>query len=185
MEEPVTYKFRRREIVLIFMLLLIGGAVIFSLGIKVGQGFLCKNNAPAKEEVKLNNIYDSSENYDDNKLPEKTAPALEQKTAKAEIETTKETKTELGIKEITNEIKGKYTIQVSSHQDEEEAKRVAAELYKSGYKLAYYMEAEVPGKGMWYRVGIGFFKQKSSAETFAEMLKKQGKIASYLIRKID
>ncbi len=181
MEEPVTYKFRRREIILIFMLLLVGGAVIFSLGIKVGQGFLCKNNTPAKEEVKLNNIYDSSENYDDNKLPEKTPPALEQKV----VQTEAETKTELGIKEITDDIKGKYTIQISSHQDEEEAKRVAAELYKSGYKLAYYMEAEVPGKGMWYRVGIGFFKQKSSAETFAEMLKKQGKIASYLIRKID
>ena len=181
MEEPRTYKFRRREIVLIFMLLLIGGAVIFSLGIRVGQSVLCKNGAPAKEEIKLSNLYDSSTNYDDNKLPEKTDTAPTPKVEKEE----KETKTELGIKEITNDIKGKYTIQISSHQDEQEAKKAAAELYQSGYKLAYYMEAEVAGKGMWYRVGIGFFKQKASAETFAEMLKKQGKIASYLIRKID
>jgi len=182
MEEPRTYKFRRREIVLIFLLLLVGGAVIFSLGIKVGQGLLCKNNSPVKEESKLDNIYDAAENADDNKLPEKAAPTVEKK---ADVAVEKETKTELGIKEITNDIKGKYTIQISSYQSEQEAKKIAAELYDSGYKLAYYREAEVPGKGVWYRVGIGFFRQKSSAETFAEMLKKQGKIASYLIRKID
>jgi len=183
MEEPRVYKFRRREIVLIFMLLLVGGAVIFSLGIKVGQSLLCKSAAPAKDELKLSNIYDNSDNYEDNKLPEKAAAADTEK--KVEQATEQEAKTELGIKEITNDIKGKYTIQISAHQNEQEAKKIAAELYKSGYKLAYYMEAEVPGKGVWYRVGIGFFKQKSSAETFAEMLKKQGKIASYLVRKID
>jgi cell division protein FtsN len=51
--------------------------------------------------------------------------------------------------------------------------------------MAYYMEAEIPGKGLWYRVGIGFFDKKSSADMFAEMLKKQGKITSYLIRRVD
>jgi len=185
MEEPRTYKFRRREIVLIFMLLLVGGAVIFSLGIKVGQGILYKGNPSVKEEVKLSNTYDNSESYDDNTLPEKEATATEPVTDQQMVEKEKETKTVLSIKEITADIKGKYTIQISSHQNEQEAKKIAGELYRSGYKLAYYMEAEVPGKGIWYRVGIGFFKQKASAETFAEMLKRQGKIASYLVRKID
>jgi cell division septation protein DedD len=188
MQEPVTYKFRSRELILIFLLLLAGGAVLFSLGIKVGQNVLCKNQTLAKEDIKLNNTYAASESYDDNKLAQKTEGA-EKPVAAAEVK--EEAKPEapvessLAIREVTNDIKGKYTIQISSHQGEDEAKKIAGELYKSGYKLAYYMEAQVPGKGTWYRVGIGFFKQKSSAETFAEMLKKQGKIPGYLIRKID
>jgi cell division septation protein DedD len=189
MQEPVTYKFRSREIILIFLLLLVGGAVLFSLGIKVGQNVLCKNAAP-KEEVKLNNVYSASENYDDNKLQQKTekpavAPEEKPEVKNEEVKPEALPEASLVIREITSDIKGKYTIQISSHQGEDEAKKIAGELYKSGYKLAYYMEADVPGKGTWYRVGIGFFKQKSSAETFAEMLKKQGKIAGYLIRKID
>lgn len=182
MEEPRGYKFKTREIVLIFLLLLVGGAVIFSLGIKVGQNVLPKNAVAPKEEVKLENTNEAAGNYEDNNLPEATKPEVKQEVA-PEKEMPKEE--QLGIQEITSEIKGKYTIQISSHQSEGEAKKAASALYKSGYKIAYYMEADLPGKGTWYRVGIGFFKQKSSAETFAEMLKKQGKITSYLIRKID
>ena len=183
MEDPKAYTFRKREIILIFLLLLVGGAVIFSLGIKIGQSLISNNGLkPTKEEVKLSNIYETEQNYDDNKMPEKTVAKT---TNDAVVEEKTDKVTALSIKEITDDIKGKFTIQISSHQSEDEAKKAASELYKSGYKLAYYMEAEVPGKGTWYRVGIGFFKQKNSAETFAEMLKKQGKIASYLIRKID
>lgn len=180
--EPVTYKFRSREIILIFLLLLVGGALLFSLGIKVGQNVLCKNVMVPKEEVKL---AAAPQNYDDNKLPEKVEKPVAVEEVKPEAKPETETEASLAIREITSDIKGKYTIQISSHQNEDEAKKIAGDLYKSGYKLAYYMEADVPGKGTWYRVGIGFFKQKSSAETFAEMLKKQGKIPGYMIRKID
>ncbi len=179
--EPVTYKFRSREIILIFLLLLVGGAVLFSLGIKVGQNVLCKNVTAQKDDSLLS----APEIYDDNKIAVKTETEATAPEVKEEPSQDTAQDSSLAIREITTDIKDKYTIQISSHQGEEEAKKIARELYNSGYKLAYYMEAEVPGKGTWYRVGIGFFKQRSSAETFAEMLKKQGKIPGYLIRKID
>jgi len=196
MREPRLYEFKKREIFLIFLLLLVSGAIIFSLGIKIGQSLSSRNAPIAKEEIKLNNIYDTGSSYDDNKLEAAKQQEAKQEETKPEEIRTEEIKTEeikqeipvptkFVIREITKDIKGKYTIQISSYETEDEARNVALSLYKTGHKLAYYMEAKVAGKGIWYRVGIGFFKQKASAETFADMLQKQGKISTYFIRRID
>jgi cell division septation protein DedD len=91
----------------------------------------------------------------------------------------------LGIKEITTDIKGKYTVQVSAYKDELEAQQMAYSLYNMGFKSAYYIETELPNKGLWYRVGIGFFDKKTSADLFGEMLRKQNKISSYIVRKVE
>ncbi|MCX6111975.1 MAG: SPOR domain-containing protein [Proteobacteria bacterium] len=184
----------RKQVIFIFFLFLIGAAVIFAMGIKVGE-YLFENECQSilEESTKKASAQD--------KKTEEVKPAEENTTTEAKTSEVKEaavqplepenkTKIEksssnLGIKEITNEIKGKYTIQISSYQDELEAQQASYKLYSDGFKLAYYMESQIPNKGIWYRVGIGFFKKRESARIFAEMLKKQGKIESYIIRKID
>jgi len=177
------YIIKRGELLFLFILFIIGGALIFAVGIRMGKDILqndCQNileeNQKKINELESKTIEEKDVNTDDATTPQDQPQ---------EINTTAKPSTELGIKEVSKSIKNKYTIQISSHQDEEEAKREAGELYEQGYKLAYYMEAEVPGKGTWYRVGMGFFDKKSGAEMFAEMLKKQGKITSYIIKKID
>ncbi|MEI6092291.1 MAG: SPOR domain-containing protein [bacterium] len=203
----------RKEILLIFFLFLIGAGVIFAMGIKVGE-YLFENECPTilEESIKKSSVQEKATQEtvttDDTASAEQIktdipteTPKIEQtksesepkineneKKAKGKVdkaEKTDKAPSNMSIKEITQEIKGKYTIQISSYQDELEAQQVAYKLYSSGFKLAYYMEAEIPNKGIWYRVGIGFFKKRESARIFAEMLKKQNKIDSYIIRIVD
>jgi len=183
MNDLKTYTFKKREIVLMFLLMFIGGAVIFAIGIKIGQNLL---------ESDCQNVLDSAQIAQkvENAQAEPPAdqvslPLAEEKNKETEKKAEKEPTEELAIKEVTSEIKGKYTIQVGAYDNEAEAKKEAEEFYNSGYKLAYYMEADIPNKGTWYRVGIGFFEKQNSAKVFAEMLKKQGKIPTYLIKKVD
>jgi cell division septation protein DedD len=173
----------RKEVFFIFFLFLIGAAVIFAMGVKVGE-YLFENECQTILEESLKKAKVADERPQE---PEQTVAQVQvqPETPEQGIKNEEQTASSLGIKEITDEIKGKYTIQISSYQDELEAQQVSYQLYSSGFKLAYYMEAEIPNKGIWYRVGIGFFKKRESARIFAEMLKKQGKIESYIIRKID
>ncbi len=64
---------------------------------------------------------------------------------------------------------GNFTVQVSAFQTEEEAEAYKASLNRKGYH-PYVVAAEIPGKGMWYRVRVGRFEDKNSAiETKAEL----------------
>jgi len=199
----------RKQVIFIFFLFLIGAAVIFAMGIKVGE-YLFENECqsileqsikkPAAQDKKIDEGTTQEEKTTEKTAEETQSPETKEtaalpsdtETPKAQPETDTKNKTKieksasnLGIKEITNEIKGKYTIQISSFQNELEAQQASYKLYSDGFKLAYYMESQIPNKGIWYRVGIGFFKKRESARIFAEMLKKQGKMESYIIRKID
>ena len=172
------YSIKKGELLLLFVLFIIGGGLIFAVGVRIGKNIL-QNDCQAILEENQKRIEELEA------VKPKVAEAVDEKTTEALPEPVTKNPSDLGIKEITVDIKGKYTIQISSYQDEEEAQKEADSLYKEGYKLAYYMEAEVPGKGLWYRVGIGFFEKKDSAQMFADMLKKQGKITSFLIRRVD
>ncbi len=69
------------------------------------------------------------------------------------------------------ETENKITIQVASSKDPEAADRMVAKLKDKWYP-AYRTVAEIPGKGVWYRVRIGSFKRKSEAQSTLERLKK-------------
>jgi len=185
------YTIKKGELLLLFILLIIGGGLVFAVGVRIGKNVLqndcqaiLEENQKKIEGLETKKVTPTTEaeNSETNATIKDVNVETADNTKSATA--TKETKN-LAIKEITSEIKGKYTIQISSYQDEEEAQKEATNLYSSGYKLAYYMEAEVPGKGVWYRVGVGFFEKKSSAEMFANMLKKQGKITSYIVKRVS
>ena len=69
------------------------------------------------------------------------------------------------------ETEKKITIQVASLRDPEDADRMVAKLKDKWYP-AYRSVAEVPGKGVWYRVRIGSFTKKAEAQSTLERLKK-------------
>lgn len=118
-------------------------------------------------------------------LPTTTKAEAKAKTTEVEQKVPETNPAQLGIKEITSDIKGKYTVQVGAYKDELEAQQLAYSLYNLGFKSAYYIETELPNKGVWYRVGIGFFDKKPSADLFGEMLRKQNRISSYIVRKVE
>lgn len=65
----------------------------------------------------------------------------------------------------TVELRGKYTIQLSSHRSKKEAEEFAQGFEVRGYE-PIINEVEVPNKGIWYRVSIGAFDTVTEAKEY-------------------
>ncbi|MFO7965769.1 MAG: SPOR domain-containing protein [Desulfobacterales bacterium] len=65
-----------------------------------------------------------------------------------------------------------WTIQVSSLKDRAAAEKMVAKLRHQGYD-AYQMASTISGKGIWYRVRVGPFREKKDAESAISRLKSQ------------
>jgi cell division protein FtsN len=63
------------------------------------------------------------------------------------------------------------TIQVASFKDPNVADKMVAKLKEKGYP-AYRSMGKIPGKGLWYRVRIGYYGSKSEADGTIKKLKK-------------
>ena len=66
----------------------------------------------------------------------------------------------------------KLTIQVASLKNPKVADQMVARLKKKGYS-AYRTMAKIPGKGSWYRIRIGYFKNPAEARSIIHQLKKE------------
>jgi cell division septation protein DedD len=97
--------------------------------------------------------------------PKKIGPSEEALSVKAHQESKPET---ISKTDITNK---NLTIQVASFKDPNVADKMVEELKKKGFP-AYRSIGKVPGKGIWYRVRIGYFSTKSEADSMLKMLKK-------------
>jgi len=66
----------------------------------------------------------------------------------------------------------KYAIQVASLRDSKDADEMVASLKKKGYP-AYRISSNIPEKGVWHRVRIGFFKDRAEAGSTLNKLKEE------------
>ncbi|MFO0599434.1 MAG: SPOR domain-containing protein [Myxococcaceae bacterium] len=67
---------------------------------------------------------------------------------------------------------GSWTMQLSAYQDRGEADRFAAGLRDKGY-APYIIEANIPGKGTWYRVRMGRFANKDAATRYMDDFRRE------------
>ena len=65
-----------------------------------------------------------------------------------------------------------FTIQVASFKNQKDADMFVSKLKKGKYP-AYSAIGVIPGKGVWYRVRIGYFKTRTDATPVLERLKKE------------
>ena len=65
-----------------------------------------------------------------------------------------------------------FTIQVASLKDPKNADNMVAKFKKRGYP-AYKSIGKIPGKGIFYRIRIGFFKNRADAGIIFNQLKKE------------
>jgi septal ring-binding cell division protein DamX len=86
-------------------------------------------------------------------------------------------------KELANSSIGKFTVQISSHPTETEAKTKANEMKEKGFS-AFYIPATVNGK-TWYRVSVGLFDTKKEAVSYMDKLKKDASVNSAIVQKIQ
>ncbi|MFN0084487.1 MAG: YCF48-related protein [Blastocatellia bacterium] len=77
-----------------------------------------------------------------------------------------------------------YTLQIASEPTESEARALVADLKAKGIE-AYWVKAEVPGKGTRYRVRIGKFKSQSDARAIGERAFNQKLIKEYIVTLYD
>lgn len=76
----------------------------------------------------------------------------------------------------------KFTVQVASYSSEEEAKKLAQDLKKSGYQT-FYIPAEIKGQ-TWYRVNVGLFATQKEAQDYKGTLLSSSKVSSAIVQKI-
>ena len=79
---------------------------------------------------------------------------------------------------------GKFTIQVGAYNNLEEASQFASGFEVRGY-TPVIQEAEIAGKGKWYRVSIGVFETRQAAKDYIVEQKSLFQGYDYIINKID
>jgi DedD protein len=73
----------------------------------------------------------------------------------------------------------RYTLQIASYQEKEMAESDIKSLKQRGY-AAFIVSSELPGKGTWYRVRLGSFSSKASAEKLQKELLAKESISSII-----
>lgn len=77
--------------------------------------------------------------------------------------------------------KGKFTLQLSSFQDKQEAETFLSSVKAAGYQ-AYVTEAEVSGKGTFYRVRMGTYRSLDAANDAKADIEKAIKKSASVMR---
>jgi len=75
---------------------------------------------------------------------------------------------------------GGYQLQVSSFQTEKEAESFADALRRRGHR-AYVQAAQVRGRGLWYRVRLGPFKYRRSAEIYRQDFEAKERMVTFIV----
>lgn len=87
-------------------------------------------------------------------------------------------------KTVKDQYSGKYTIQLGSHRSLEEA-----EAFAEGFKVRGYNpiinEAELPNRGIWYRVSLGVFETVSEAKEFVKKEQSLFQGQEYIFYRFD
>jgi DedD protein len=75
---------------------------------------------------------------------------------------------------------GGYQLQVSSFRSHDEADGFANQLRARGHK-AYVLEAQVPGRGLWYRVRVGPFATQHAASSYRSTFESREHVVPFII----
>jgi DedD protein len=116
------------------------------------------------------------------KAPETKAekPAIKpvaQQTAKAQRPPAPSPKEPAAAKQAASKVR--YTIQVGSYPEKAMAEEETKNMKKRGY-AAFLVATDIPDKGKWYRVRVGSFATKQSAEKLAKELKNKEGIDGFI-----
>lgn len=75
---------------------------------------------------------------------------------------------------------GGHQLQASSFRTQDEADTFALVLRRRGHR-AYVQEAQIPGRGLWFRVRIGPFRYKRSAEIYRQDFEAKERMVTFIV----
>jgi cell division septation protein DedD len=85
-------------------------------------------------------------------------------------------------KDVVASTVGKFTVQIASYSNENEAQTMADELKNKGF-AAFFVPANVKGQ-TWYRVSVGLFATQKEAQDHKSELMEKAKVSTAIIQKI-
>lgn len=74
---------------------------------------------------------------------------------------------------------GEFTVQVAATPTRSEAEGFADRLRSRGYR-PYVVDAQVPGKGRWFRVRVGAFESKAEAERYLMDFRRETRLEAFV-----
>jgi cell division protein FtsN len=194
--------FTKKEVFLILFLLILVSLFSFTLGLKLGKNLAQREftqqeklTATSHEEpfhavedsVAPESHADKAVHTESNRTDEVVSPEhmqnKEEELLGEELKKDKPTAKKEVPLTIPSEKRGlpiRYTLQVGSYRTIGEAAEQVALLKRRSLE-AFYLEASVPGKGNWYRVGIGNFETKEEAEKMAQKWKALHSLPPFII----
>lgn len=182
------YVFERKEVFLIFVFMILIGVTSFILGVKVGKQYSFQEAGFKEEDSQRVELMSQQEEriheggkptdvqIDTQDLREKMNESLEQKIREelekestpvptVESEPQVESNPTVEAEAVTDNLSGKFTIQLGSYRTLEEAEQFA-----NGFKIKGYnpiiSQKDIPGRGTWYRVSLGAFDSLSQAKDY-------------------
>jgi cell division septation protein DedD len=76
--------------------------------------------------------------------------------------------------------KVRYALQLASYQEREMAEEDVKKMKKQGY-AAFIVTSQLPDKGTWYRVRLGSFSNKASAEKLQKELQAKAGVSPIIV----
>lgn len=170
MKKPYRIELSRFEYTLLILSIFLIGGLLFTFGLMVGY-------------------YQSRSSYE--YIMQQTATegnkADNEKVAVYEVNA-QDTTSEKSPRSLVEKPAGKqlhppggYSVQVASFKKKVDADRLRDRLRKKNYK-AFVNVADLGKKGTWYRVRVGKFQRRKTAENLARVLTKREKLKALIIK---
>jgi cell division protein FtsN len=183
--------FEKKEIILILLFVLVLIITSFTLGIRLGKKLGLTESGIIEEDEKVVKLKSGVEEDVDKTLQEESKLSDEEKLrklmdeqqkllnenleqisaepAKEALEKTLQSASEKSIENSSSAVSvtGKFTIQLGSYPNLEEAKQFAEGFSVRGYS-PIINETVIAGKGKWYRVSLGVFSTVDEAKSYVK-----------------
>ncbi len=211
MEDNKLFVFEKKEVLLIFLFIILIAVISFTLGVRTGKQLSLKNDQYTNEDVaridlksdreeniekvisdkESNSFEDSMNEPSKDEIMEDRLKAEMEKLAKEDVKVEQAPvqqmddnpavvkKNDKSIDDGTNELAGKYTIQLFSNQSREVAQDFADGFISKGYDMI--INEVILESGKWYRVSIGVFENVNAAKDYLEKQKSLFQNKKYII----
>lgn len=175
--------FEKKEIIIIFLLVVVLIVTSFTLGVRLGRKLSLQDSGIKAEDVKAVELKSGAEEDAEaiatqdaalsdeeklKKLMDESKSRLSdelQKFSQDESNTTMATSPQTAAEK--SPMAGKFTIQLGSYNNLEEAKQFAEGFTVRGYS-PIINEVKIAGKGNWYRVSLGLFDSVDEAKKYIQ-----------------
>lgn len=172
--------------------LLILGGLLFAAGVMVGrqmalseagdkQTSLAKIDQRDRADLEYHELLNQPKPDAGIKVIEASEELVSGGSADAGIAKTDETEDQTGppnatlhvdksAKPVTIDVSGKYCLQIASYREIEQASKLASKLTSYGYSSIRLVKTEIAGRGTYFRVRMGSYRDRAQAEEAKERL---------------